>query len=163
MNVTPRSFRDVMGAFATGVTIVTTKWEEEYYGLTVNSFASVSLNPLLILVSIARTARSHEAILRAERYAVNILADSQRALSDRFARAAEKHRFRDLLLREGRTGSPLICGTLGYLDARLRDVHEGGDHTLFVGEVVELGKIEGKQKPLIFHHGKYATVGEGLA
>ncbi len=158
MNPTARAFRDVMGSFATGVTIVTTKWEEEYFGLTVNSFASVSLDPLLIVVCISRAARSHDAILRAERYAVNILAASQRKLSERFARDAEKHRFRDLLLREGKTGSPLICDTLGYLDARVRDVHEGGDHTLFVGEVVDLGKIRENRKPLLFYRGKYTAL-----
>jgi 3-hydroxy-9,10-secoandrosta-1,3,5(10)-triene-9,17-dione monooxygenase reductase component len=148
-----RRFRNALGAFATGVTIVTTRDAEgRDVGLTANSFNSVSLEPPMVLWSLARSARSLPAFLAATHFAVHVLAADQEELSLRFAaRGAEK--FAGLELERGAAGVPLLRGCSARFQCRTAFRHEGGDHVIFVGAVDSFD--QSGLPPLIFHGGRY--------
>ncbi|HEX4597310.1 MAG TPA: flavin reductase family protein, partial [Burkholderiaceae bacterium] len=143
-----RGFRNALGTFTTGVTIVTTRDAVGHdVGLTVNSFNSVSLDPPLVLWSLARSSGSLAAFVGAEYFAVHILGARQEALSNRFAqRGADK--FGDLVLARGRGGVPLLDGCAARLECRTAYRYEGGDHEIFVGEVLSFEHFD--QSPLVF-------------
>lgn len=147
-------FRKIMGHFATGVTIVTARSPEgEPFGLTVNALTSVSLNPRLLLVCVHREASTHDPLLDSGHFAVNILRRGQEALAVRFADAEVQDRFRDLPARDGPSGSPIIHGTLGWLECQVTEVFSGGDHSIVLGEVLEGEARDGD--PLIFFQGGF--------
>lgn len=152
--VDTRQFRDALGAFTTGVTIVTTCDQQgRDVGLTVNSFNSVSLDPPLVLWSLAKSAASLGAFQNAEYFAVHILASDQQPLSDRFAkRGAEK--FKGLTPARGNGGIPLLDGCAARFECRSRFEYDGGDHEIFVGEVITFERFD--RPPLAFHGGRYA-------
>ena len=153
--IEPRALRNALGAFATGVTIVTTRGTEADIGLTANSFSSVSLNPPMVLWSLAKTSGSIEAFRNAGHFAVHILAADQDALSARFAtRGIDK--FAGLTLERGPGDIPLLNGCSARFECRTAFQYEGGDHTIFVGEVVNLTHSE--RPPLVFHGGRYGMV-----
>ena len=148
-----REFRNALGNFATGVTIVTARSQAgEPLGLTANSFNSVSLEPPLIIWSLARRSRSLAAFAGAERYAVNVLAHEQVGLARRFSRP-HADRFAEVAYRLGKAGAPLIEGCAAWLECRHHALHPAGDHMLFIGEVDTCGyrHIE----PLVWHGGRY--------
>ncbi|WP_017671505.1 enoyl-CoA hydratase-related protein [Blastomonas sp. AAP53] len=148
----PRTYRNALGQFATGVTIVTTRDAEgRAVGVTANSFNSVSLDPPLVLWSLARSARSMAAFEQAGQFAVHILASDQDELSNRFASRAED-KFAGLDF--GDTGPPRIPGCSARLVCNTRHLYEGGDHVIMVGEVIDY-ESEGRP-PLLFHGGTYA-------
>jgi len=153
--VDKRAFRNALGAFTTGVTVVTTRDAEgRDVGLTVNSFNSVSLEPPLVLWSLARNAASLPAFQSAEHFAVHILAADQEPLSNRFAqRGADK--FAGLELVRGEGGVPLLPGCAARFRCRTAYRHEGGDHEILVGEV--LGFESFGRAPLVFQQGGYAV------
>lgn len=150
----PIAFRTALGAFATGVTIVTTRDAAGHdVGLTVNSFNSVSLNPPMVLWSLARTALSLPAFMEAEHFAVHILAADQEPLSNLFARkGADK--FSGLDISRGHGDVPLLDGCSARFQCRTAFRHEGGDHEIFVGEVVTFEHFD--RPPLVFQGGRYA-------
>ena len=149
-------FRSALGTFATGVTIVTARGADGgLVGLTANSFNSVSLEPPLVLWSLARSAGSMPAFERGSHYAINILAADQHALAERFASKA-LDRFADLGFREGSGGAPIIDGAAAVFECFNRSRYEEGDHVIFVGEVEHCERREGAQ-PLIYHGGRYFT------
>jgi flavin reductase (DIM6/NTAB) family NADH-FMN oxidoreductase RutF len=150
-------FRSALGMFATGVTVVTARdaTTGRRIGLTANSFNSVSLNPPLVLWSLARAAGSMPAFSRGSHYAINILAAEQRDLAERFASKLDD-RFEGLLLREGSGGAPIIDGAAAVFECFNRSQYEEGDHVIFVGEVERCTRREGAL-PLIFHGGRYFT------
>ncbi|HEX5520667.1 MAG TPA: flavin reductase family protein [Longimicrobiaceae bacterium] len=148
-------FRRVMGHFATGVTVVTaTRGDGSACGLTVNAFASVSLEPPLILVCIERGADSHGCIRAAGAFAVNVL-DEKRGerLSRRFAAWDVEEKLRGVAYRAERTGAPVLEDALAWLDCRIHDVIDAGDHSIFLGEVVAADAREGA--PLVYYRGGY--------
>lgn len=148
----PKTYRDALGQFATGVTIVTTRDADgRAVGVTANSFNSVSLDPPLVLWSLARTARSMAAFEQSGQFAVHILASDQDVLSNRFASRTED-KFTGLDV--GEDGPPRISGCSARLVCNTRHMYEGGDHVIMVGEVVDY-ESEGKP-PLLFHSGTYA-------
>ncbi len=158
---TPDAFRGVMGRFATGVTIMTTEHEGAPHGMTANAVTSVSLDPLLVLVSVERSTVMAEQVIAAGAFAISFLAWEQRALSDRFAdpnRPLGREQFAGLDLLEGETGVPILEGGLGWVECRVWAVHDGGDHVLVVGEVVTLGE-GGTSSPLVFYRGGYHELG----
>lgn len=161
MPVDRGQFRQVMGHFATGVTIVTTSHNGQLAGLTANSFSSVSLDPVLVLVCVDKKARSHDMLLASGAFAVNILDTSQVDLSDRFAgrTVPDPEKFDGVAFHRGTTGAPLIDGSLAYLDCRVAAHHDAGDHTIVVGEVVDCGVSPGHadSNPLLFFRGKYKS------
>lgn len=149
-------FRRALGAFATGITIITVDNEGEIHGMTANSFSSVSLNPPLVLVCVDERARSHQLLHARQRFGINVLASGQRSISDYFARSTETHQHpEEAGARFDRTGhnTPVLHGALAYLECRLHQALKAGDHTVFIGEVEELVVREGD--PLLYFRGKY--------
>jgi len=144
-----------MGQFATGVVVVSVAVDGVTHAMTANAFMSVSLEPPLVLVSIATKARMHERIGAAEHFGISILAQSQVATSNHFAgKHSPEHQPRlDWLL-----DVPVVCGAGTRLAARTRDIHPCGDHTLFVGEVLAIDGPIDKPRPLLFHAGRYAEM-----
>jgi 3-hydroxy-9,10-secoandrosta-1,3,5(10)-triene-9,17-dione monooxygenase reductase component len=149
-----RQFRSALGSFTTGVTIVTTRdGSGQDIGLTVNSFSSVSLEPPLVLWSLAKSAASHPAFLEAKYFAVHILAADQEQTSNRFSqRGADK--FLGLQCERGHGGIPLLQGCAARFECASAFRHEGGDHEIFVGEVITFEHFN--RPPLVFQGGKYA-------
>ena len=134
--------RRALGAFVTGVTVVTTVDEDgRFHGVTANSFSSVSLDPPLVLWSQAVTAHSHPVFFKAERFAVNILAEDQIELSNRFAKSS-RDKFGGLEVDIGLGGVPLLRGCSARLQCRLFSSLPGGDHTIYVGEVESIDRAE---------------------
>ena len=155
-NFSQPEFRMALGMFATGVTIVTARTAEgELMGLTANSFNSVSLDPPLVLWSLARAAASLPAFSTGSHYAINILAADQRDLARRFA-ARDVDRFADVEFFEGVGGAPLLAGAAATFECFNRSRYEEGDHVIFVGEVEHCSHRAGAS-PLLFHGGKYYT------
>lgn len=155
MSVDKALFRQVMGHFATGVTIVTAQWDGQCHGMTANSFTSVSLDPTLVLVCVNREARTHQFVADAGAFAVNILSEDQQRIAELFSRRWDgTDRFAELDHRHGPTGSPIISGCLAHLDCRLVAAHPAGDHTIYVGEVVEAGLGE-ERRPLLYYNRGY--------
>ena len=151
-----REFRASLGMFATGVTIVTARTVTgELVGLTANSFNSVSLDPPLVLWSLARAAGSMHAFSTGSHYAINILAADQKALAERFA-AREPDRWAGVDFSDGVAGSPLLAGAAATFECFNRSRYEEGDHVIFVGEVERCSHRAGAQ-PLLFHGGRYYT------
>ncbi|HEY4311381.1 MAG TPA: flavin reductase family protein [Pirellulales bacterium] len=149
--------RMIMGRFATGVTVITTGREGNYSGLTANAVASLSLNPPLVLVAVEKRAHSHEYLMRERNFAMNILAADQEHLSQRFATPGPKV-FTDLEFKTGQTGAPILAGTLGHVDCKVTEILPGGDHDIFVGEIVEGEATDGK--PLLYFCGKYRALSD---
>ncbi len=146
-------FRTAMGKFATGVTVITTEVDGEVHGMTANAFMSVSLDPKLVLISVGDKARMHDLIKRADKFAVNILSEEQKEMSMIFAGQIKEERnvaFEDF------EGTPIIKDSLVNLACNVYDTHEAGDHTLFVGEVLNLNVQDGE--PLAFFEGKYKQI-----
>jgi len=155
-SVDSRQFRTALGSFATGVTIVTTRAPDGTpIGLTANSFNSLSLDPPMVLWALAKTSLSREAFAKAEYFAVNILAADQQPLADLFAtRGAEK--FAELRCDTGLGGIPLLRGCSAVFECKTSYQYEGGDHVIFVGEVLEFAHFG--RPALAFHAGNYASV-----
>jgi len=154
MSVDPRQFRDAMGHFATGVTVLTTRHEGELHGMTANSVTSVSLDPMLILVCLMKDARTALAIQAAERFAVNILTEGQDELSQRFARPRQNH-FEGLELMEGPHGLPLLPDCLAHLAAQVTEIVPAGDHDVVFGKVDHVHVNPNGGAPLLFFQGGY--------
>jgi flavin reductase (DIM6/NTAB) family NADH-FMN oxidoreductase RutF len=145
--------RRVLGSFVTGVTVVTTTdGEGGFHGVTANSFSSVSLDPPLVLWSQAVKSHSHPAFFKAEHFAVNILAEDQIELSKRFAKSSQA-KFAGIDVDIGSDGVPLLRGCSARLQCRVVSRVPGGDHTIFVGEVLAIDRAE--RKPLVFGNGQY--------
>lgn len=149
-----RAFRQALGHFATGVAVVTARGPGgEAIGMTMTSFNSVSLEPPLVLFSVARTAWSLPAMLAADAYAVNVLDGAQARLSDRFARASTD-KWASVAHRSGAHGAPLIDGALAHFECAPWASHDGGDHVLFLARVLRF-EAAGAGEPLIFFRGRY--------
>lgn len=151
-----RALRDAFGSFATGVTIVTTSGPEGLdIGLTANSFSSVSLDPPMVLWSLARTSLNMDAFRNSGHFAVHILSADQEALSGRFA-SKGVDRFAGLALDRGPDGIPMLQDCMARFACKLAYQYEGGDHVIFVGEIVDFS--HSAQKPLVFHGGRYGML-----
>jgi len=155
-------FRSAVGAFATGVTVITTQGEAEAYGMTANAFSSVSLDPPLVLICVISGTTGAETIEQNGVFAVNVLGAHQEPISRFFSsrdRPSGGSAFAKVPHFTAVTGSPIIERAAAYLDCRLDAAHESGDHVIFIGEVVALGVDKGIP-PLLFHHGGYSVLGE---
>lgn len=148
---TARAFRDALGLYATGVTVITTGSAQGPVGITANSFASVSLDPPLVLWSPAKTSSRFDAFEAAEHYAIHVLAEDQTNLCGRFSR--DGYDFEGLDWAADAQGTPLIEGCLARFECHRVAVHEGGDHLIIVGEVTGAEMRAGA--PLVFASGRY--------
>lgn len=160
MPIDPMHFRNTLAQWASGVTVVTTTHNGLRYGMTASSFSSVSLEPPLILICVGKAAFTHDLLLATGRFGVNILSATQLELGKRFA---EKHgdyidRFSDLDVVTGLTGSPLLVNSLAWLECRTVEAIEAGDHTIFIGEVID-SKINGGE-PLLYVNRMWGTFRE---
>ena len=165
-----------MGCFATGVTIITVDLDGEVHGevrgevhggvhgMTANAFASVSLDPPLVLVCVDHTTRTHAHLHARKRFGINVLGENQRAISEYYARPERdlEHAEAKAGARFDRTkhGTPMLHGALAYLECRLHSAEVAGDHTIFIAEVEDVVVRDGE--PLLFFRGKYRKVGEDL-
>ena len=149
-------FRQLMGRFATGVSVVTARGAGGHpAGMTASSVASVSLDPPLLLVAVDRQNDMHDALLAAADFAINILAADQEAMARRFA-AVEANRFDGVGYREGRRGVPLIDGALAHIECAKHAAVPSGDHTVFFG-LVTGGEVS-ERRPLLYSRGGYARL-----
>ena len=149
--------RHAMRVYPQGVTVATADSPRGPVGITVSSFTSVSLEPPLVLMSIARGSVLHDLFRDAKAYAINFLADDQKSVSDRFAgRDQAKERFEGIRFAAGVTGSPIIAGVRGVIECRAWRVYDGGDHSILVGEVVSAKALNSK-RPLVYYSQQYTT------
>ncbi len=155
----PRLFRDTLGCFATGVTIVTSVASDgELLGVTANSFNSVSLDPPLVLFSLHRRAFSLRAFEQAGFFAINVLRDSQKQLSNVFAKAlVDKWSGVDYEIWE--TGCPILTGCLASFECETQATHDGGDHVIFIGKVRRMS-CSSVGAPLLYYRGGYRSLAE---
>lgn len=159
MPVTPEELREVMGRFATGVTIVTTEDKEgKPYGLTVNSFTSVSMTPPLVLVCLDNQLSGLANFKESGRFGVNILAEGQTDLSDFFALAGTDRSQGHYVT--GETGVPLLEGVLARMECEIVSLSPGGDHTIVLGEVKGAEVLQPDKGPLLYHGGRYKKLNE---
>src|SRR5690625_1820834 len=147
-----RTFRNAMGRFATGVTVITVKTDVDIYGMTANAFMSVSLNPKLITVSIDNRANMLEKLQESRQFAVNILSDRQQDISMHFAGQTNEDRKIDFGFIQG---IPVLKDSLVSVACNVKNAYVVGDHTLFIGEVIDLKSTKGD--PLTFYAGKYGA------
>jgi flavin reductase (DIM6/NTAB) family NADH-FMN oxidoreductase RutF len=155
MPIDDAHFRLALSHFASGVTVVTTAHEGQLYGMTVASFASLSLHPPLVLVCIERSVKTHDAITAAGKYGVSILSSAQADISSKFASRSDD-KFAGVQLIEGELDVPLIAGALTAIECRVYDQLPGGDHTIFIGEVMKIHTTEGD--PLLYFRSGYREI-----
>ncbi|HZP45392.1 MAG TPA: flavin reductase family protein [Candidatus Binataceae bacterium] len=156
MPIERNELRRVMGHFATGVTVITTVSKSGTpYGLTANAFTSVSLEPPLLLIAVDKKAESYPFFNESKVFTVNILSDEQESLSRKFA-VSGGDKFQGVAYRMGANGAPILEGALAYLECKLFAAYDGGDHTLFLGEIEQAETRE--LKPLLFYRGGYRSI-----
>jgi flavin reductase (DIM6/NTAB) family NADH-FMN oxidoreductase RutF len=150
----PRTLRDALGCFATGVTVVTCLPKDgDPAGLTVNSFTSVSLDPPLLLVCLAKSALSAGALAEASHFAVNVLQTGQRPASIRFS-TRDEDRFGTTPWSRGEGGAPILSDSLGVFECERHALHDGGDHHILIGKVVK-ASFDAGLDPLLYFRGSY--------
>jgi flavin reductase (DIM6/NTAB) family NADH-FMN oxidoreductase RutF len=157
MSFESRDFRDALGSFATGVCVITANPDGyEPFGMTVNSFASVSLDPALVLWSLQNNSECLPAFEKADSFAVNILTTEQQDLSNYYAKKGDHSLVKDSY-RLGKTGLPVLRGALTTFECKVWARYPGGDHVILVGQVKEMS-TNPNGKPLLFHSGRYAEI-----
>ncbi|MEP7344976.1 MAG: flavin reductase family protein [Gemmatimonadaceae bacterium] len=157
MSIDPDLFRSVLGRFASGVAIVTTRDEDgRDHGMTVSAFSALSLTPPLVLTCIDRGAAMHDVLERSGFFTVNILASPQEALSRRFADVDASERFEGIGFTRGRKGAPMLDDVLAILECTLVSRIDGGDHGIFIGAVETAATDE--LRPLLYYRGGYAQL-----
>jgi flavin reductase (DIM6/NTAB) family NADH-FMN oxidoreductase RutF len=157
--------RTLMGHFATGVTVVAARHGPLLAGMTANAIATISIDPPILMASIARKAETHVAIVGSHAFAASVLADDQQDLAECFAQrttAAKLTGFCGAEWHEAETGSPILEGALAYFDCRLTARHDGGDHTIFLGEIVAAGYRD-DAAPLLWYGSEYRRLAEARA
>jgi flavin reductase (DIM6/NTAB) family NADH-FMN oxidoreductase RutF len=159
MAVSKDAFKDVMGSFAAGVTVVTTvDAEGRKWGLTATAFTSLSLEPPLCLVCVDKRAGSHAPLTASRKFAVNMLEADQDEISNRFASRIDD-KFEGVPHQAGKaTGCPLLEGVIASMECEVTEILPGGDHDIFVGELKSVAVAEGE--PLLYWRGKYRTVAD---
>ncbi len=157
MTFDPKKQRQIMGQFATGITIVATDGEAGPHGLTANAVASLSLDPPLILVAVDNRAHSLDYLKRNKCFTVNILRSDQEEISRRFATPGPKD-FSGVKITKATTTAPVLVDSLAFADCRVVAILPGGDHEIFVGEIVA-GEYHGGE-PLLYYAGRYRRLAE---
>jgi flavin reductase (DIM6/NTAB) family NADH-FMN oxidoreductase RutF len=154
------AFRQALGQFATGVTVITVEYEpDKIHGMTANAFASVSLNPLLILICVDHRAHMLPYLFEQKRFGVSVLKEHQQAISEFFAQPGQNEDIEDRLnirFRRSPSGIPMLDDTLAQLSCRVAASYISGDHTIFLGEVETVDINEGQ--PLLFFRGRYRQI-----
>jgi flavin reductase (DIM6/NTAB) family NADH-FMN oxidoreductase RutF len=159
LRVDSRAFRNTMGLFATGVTVMAVEVEGEIYGMTANAVTSVSLEPLLVLVCVQKEAHLMQFLRQAEGFSINILNEQQQALSNFFANIWQEAAPPPFTFTPWVSG-PRLEGAIGAVACRTREFLEGGDHWIVLGEVIDLYQAENPPKPLLYYRGQYQCLAE---
>ena len=159
--VDPRVMREVLGHFASGVTVVTADTDDGPIGFTCQSFSSLSLDPPLVAFAPARTSRTWPRLRDIGRFCVNVLSEGQDAVSQNFARSGAD-KFAGVPWTRSTHGSPVLGGVVAWIDGELWAEYEGGDHTIVVARVLDLG-ADPDRRPLLYHRGSYGLLGRGTA
>jgi flavin reductase (DIM6/NTAB) family NADH-FMN oxidoreductase RutF len=152
--IDPREYRRLVGLFATGVTVITTRIGDDIHGMTANAFTSLSLDPLLVVVCVDQRARMHPIIQRAGAFAVNFLHEGQEAISRNFAGQPQEG-INDILHFSHDEGAPIIRGCLASLRCAVHEVLPGGDHAIVIGRVTEMIRGDVGAHPLVYFAGRY--------
>lgn len=153
-----REFRNVLGHFPTGVTVITARGRDgRYVGLTANSFSSVSLDPPLVLWSLAKRSNSAPDFLCANHFVIHVLTREQRWLAERFASRVEE-RFEGLTVRTGAGCAPLLDGCAARIECRVTQIVDGGDHHILLGQPIALQQADDHPEPLVFHRGGFTAL-----
>lgn len=156
MPVTSEEFRAALSRFPSGVTVVTTRDADgRFHGITVSAFCSLSLEPPRVLICIEKTTGSHEALRGSQAFVVNVLGDDQREISERFASTIE-NKFAEMDLETGIDGIPVLLGCIATLECRVTAAHDGGDHSIFIGEVEKASVRDGD--PILYFRGDYRAI-----
>ncbi|MFG1497867.1 flavin reductase family protein [Saccharospirillum sp. HFRX-1] len=155
--VEPLQFREALGHFASGITVITSQHEDEPVGFTCQSFYSVSMEPPLVSFSVMSRSLSYPKIRRAGRFAVNILSGDQQSISNQFAQRGND-KWRDVDWQRSPLGNPLIAGSLHWLDCEIHTEHAAGDHLIVLGEVKALNLNEPASEPLLYFKGQYRSL-----
>lgn len=161
--IDPQIFKNAMSHWASGVTVVTTQHGPARVGMTASSFSSVSVTPPLILVCVAQKLNTHQAITESGIFAVHILNAKQVEWGMRFAGMIPEivDRFQGIDVQAAVTGAPILPGVLGWLDCEVRHAYAGGDHTIFVGEVMA-GGGDHHEQPLLYYHRNWRQLAEEI-
>ena len=157
-NFDTRTLRDTFGRFATGVTVVSTvNGSGEFFGLTANSFTSLSLDPPLVLFCLDYKAMSFDAFHEASHFVVNVLGESQVELSGHFARSSVD-KWNGVAYETWETGCPVLSDCIAVLECHMVARHEGGDHLIIVGQVERIRCDESETRPLLYYKGQYGAI-----
>jgi flavin reductase len=159
-----RRLRGLMARFATGVSVVAARHGPLLAGMTANAIASISIDPPLMMASIARRSETHGAIIGSHAFGVSVLAEDQQPLAECFAQPTTAIKLKGFCgadWHEAETGSPILEGALAYFDCRLSERHDGGDHTIFLGEIVAAGYRE-DAAPLLWYGSRYRRLAEAV-
>ncbi len=161
--ITPDEFRRVMGRFATGVTIVTTRAGDDVHGTTMSAVCSLSLQPQLVLICVDHESDIHALIHESGVFAINMLHDEQASLAVELSHKGTDellaaHRLENLAHRNGETGAPLLEDSLAHVECRVQDTITAGDHTIYVGSVVAAGMNPRADQPLLHYEGQYRSL-----
>ena len=157
MAINSRDFRDTLGCFATGITVVTVQPEDgPAIGVTANSFTSVSLEPPLILWCLGKDSDTADVFARTNHFGVNILSEKQAELSTHFSRK-HQHECDGLPYEVWETGAPMLCGAIAHLDCKTVDRIDAGDHWIYLGEVLRFA-FDTEEHPLLYFRGGYRTL-----
>jgi flavin reductase (DIM6/NTAB) family NADH-FMN oxidoreductase RutF len=152
------SLREVMGSYPTGVTIVAARDDGGLpFGLTINSFTSVSLEPPLVLICLGHASRCHDRLVSGGHFSVNLLAQDQSATASRFASEPSDGRFESVEWSKGPSGTPLLEGSIACLECSIQEVLSGGDHSIILGRVTHATMSD--RPALMFHRGRFSTIG----
>ena len=158
MSLDPREFRNALGRFATGVCVITGQVDGKVpFGMTVNSFSSVSLDPALVLWSLQKNSECAANFETMTRYGINILSADQQALSDQYAKKGE-HDLTEGTYRQGRSGAIVLSDAMVSFECEIDAIHDGGDHLILVAKVHEMQSHPAQRKPLLFFCGKYGEL-----
>ena len=156
--IDPRTFRNVLGQFCTGITVITTVHDGEPVGFACQSFAALSLDPPLVLFCPTKVSRSWKAIEASGHFCVNVLHEKQKDVSARFG-SKEPDKFGEIDWHLSKLGSPIIKDTLAHIDCTVHSVHDGGDHLVVFGAVHSLSDVPHKKpRPLLFYKGQYTGI-----
>jgi len=158
MTIDPREFRNTVGCFATGITVITTLDENgNPVGFTANSFTSLSLDPPLVLFCLDRKVTSFEAFAADRPFAVNILSSGQTEVSQRFATSGPE-KWDGFEFESWMTGCPIVPGCLANLECTIESIHDGGDHVIVIGRTVALRRADSPTGALLYYKGGYAEI-----
>jgi flavin reductase (DIM6/NTAB) family NADH-FMN oxidoreductase RutF len=159
LSIDPTEYRSIIGRLPTGVTVITAAVDGRLHGMTANAVTSLSLEPPMVLVCIDQKAHAHGVLERAGAFAVNVLGEHQEQVSRLFSVSEEPEpgRLRGVAFTIGRTGAPLLADCVAYLECRVREIAAGGDHSIFMGEVIHQGVVS-DAPPLLFFRGQYRAV-----